>query len=215
MFSSIFKNIFPWIKAKIGQFGNGINNLTIANGVVSMTGTAKRSLKLKLNIDVISQIAAAKPTQVIRGINRGFSMPIYAADNEELFATSIVPRRWDGVSDLNVCIAGMLSGLEDIGDKFKFQLSWACVNCEKVMPDTTVDVETETIVLTGRAAAWNIYKINFTIDYDTAGHIITPGCLLSWRLRRIAASASEVTNEIVILVGVQLYDVDKMFGVGD
>lgn len=212
MFNSIFRNIFPWIRVKIGQFGNAINNLTITDGVVSMAGTAKRSLTLQLNIDTISQIAAAKPTQVVRGINKGFSMPIYAADNEELFATSIVPRRWDGVSDLTASILVMLSGLEDVGDKFKFQLSWDCVSCEGTMSDTTVDVEVETTVLTGRAAAWNVYKLNFTIDYDPVGHVVVPGCLLSWRLRRIAASTLEVTNEIIALVAADSFNVDKMFG---
>jgi len=47
---------------------------------------------------------------------------------------------------------------------------------------------------------------------ENLGCVITPGCLLSWRLRRIAASTSEVTAEIVVLVSADSYDVDKMFG---
>jgi len=212
IFGSVFKNIFPWIRVKTGQFGDGTNNLSIIDGVVSMTGTKKRNLQMQPSIDVIAQIAHEKPTEVVRGVTRGFSMPVYNADNEELFLYTIVPRRWDGESDLEICLSTAISGAEDVGDKFKFQLSWDCVNCEEIIGDTPVDVEVETTIVTGRAAAWNVYRVTFVINYDEVGHVITPGALLSWRLRRIAASSLEVTNEVVVFASADSYVVDKMFG---
>ncbi|MBA7559900.1 hypothetical protein ES708_01518 [subsurface metagenome] len=182
IFGGVFKNIFPWMRVGTGQFGDGTNNLTIADGIVSLAGTKKRNLQLRPQIDVIAQIAASKPTQVTRGISRGFSMPIWDSGgnvNEELFLYSIVPRRWDAVSDLEVCMGVAISGAEDVGDKFKFQLSWDCVNCGEVLGETSVDVEVETTILIGRSAAWNVYRVDFTIDYDATGHIVTPECLLS------------------------------------
>jgi len=204
------------ITESTGRFGDDSNYLDIdGGGVVSMVGTAKRSLMLRPSIDVITQIFHAKPTQYTRGAHKGFSMPIWDSGgnaDEQLFLYSIVPQRWDGVSDLKVCAATILMGAEDVGDKFKFRLLWDCVNCEEVMGDTMVDVDAEITVLTGRSAAYNVYRLEFTIDHDTIGHVITPGCLLSWVLRRVGASASEVTNEIGLFVSSDSYGVNKMFG---
>ncbi|MFA7099346.1 MAG: hypothetical protein WC143_04605 [Eubacteriales bacterium] len=66
-------------------FGDDTDNLTINDGVVSLNGAAKRSLTIRAGIDYVAQIAHAKPTQVTVGLAKGYSMPIYAADNEELF----------------------------------------------------------------------------------------------------------------------------------
>ncbi|GAH65796.1 unnamed protein product, partial [marine sediment metagenome] len=36
------------------------------------------------------------PALVTRGIFHGFSLPVYAANDQELFGTICVPGRWDG-----------------------------------------------------------------------------------------------------------------------
>lgn len=196
-----------------GRFGSASNYLDIDNGgVIALTGTAKRTLRLRPTINVIPQIAQTKPTAATRGVHYGFSMPVYNIDNEELFLYTIVPTRRDGASDFTVCLAVSLGGAEDVGDKFKFQLSWDRITCENVVLDTSVNVEVETTVLTDRNDAYDTYRVDFTIDYDSTGHEISAGDLLSWRIRRIAASALEVTNEVIVWVSSDHYTTDKMFG---
>ena len=156
----------------------------------------------------------AKPTQVQRGAFFGYSLPIYNADNEELFFQQRVPHRWDGASDIRIKIRAVLSAGEDVGDKFKFQLSWEHAQEEEVVPATVNDLEVETTILAGRNTAYDKYKLSYTIDYDIdgAGHEIKPGELLAVRVRRIAASELEVSNEIIFLDCVIQYRRDKFGG---
>ena len=172
----------------------------------------KLTLRPEINIDEIKK--QLKPTQVQRGIFFGYSMPIYAADNEELFFAQKVPERWDGASDIRVKILVALAGAEDVGDKFKIQNSWEHTACEGVIPATFNDVEIETTILVSRNAQYDIYCLTFTIDYDIdgAGNEIKGGELLTARLRRIAASELEVSNEIIIFDWVVEYQRNK-FGV--
>ena len=50
-------------------------------------------------------------------------MPIYNSDDEELYYTAKVEERWDGVTNPHMKIYCCLTGAEDVGDKFKIQLS--------------------------------------------------------------------------------------------
>lgn len=171
----------------------------------------KGYLRKRLDLDYVTQIAWGKPTLISRGIHKGFSFPIYSTDNEELFGNASIPRRWDGVSNFEVVFLVSTSGIEDVGDKFKFQFSWDRIYCGKVIVDTVVDVEVETTIAIGNSAAWSTYFVIFTIDYDIADHSISESNLLSGRLRRIAASALEVTNEIVVWSAFVNFKVDKIF----
>lgn len=170
------------------------------------------TLRPKILINVTQ--TPAIPTQVQRGVFFGYSLPVYNADNEELFFNQRVPYRWDGSSNIRVKIRAVLSGGEDVGDKFKFQLSWEHAQEDEVVPNTANDVEVETTILTNRNAAYDKYKLSFTIDYDIdgVGHEIKPGELVGVRIRRIAASALEVSNEIIFLDCVIQYQRDKFGG---
>lgn len=171
------------------------------------------NLTLRPSLNSIEQIAHAKPTQVAIGVFYGFSMPVYAADNEELFISQIVPGRWDGVSDIEIHVFCCLGGVEDVGDNFKFQLSWEHAVDENVVPATTHDVQVEQAVLAGRAAQYDLYVLCFTIDYDAdgVGNEIQPHEVLGMRLYRIDATNPDVTNEIIVLDWHDHYEVDKMF----
>lgn len=155
-------------------------------------------VQLVPKIDYITQAASGKPTQISRGVHKGFSMPVYSADNEELFLQSIIPSRWDEADNIEIALLMSLSGAEDVGDKFKFQVSWDRVHEGDAVVDTSVDVEVETTIIAGGSAIWSTYLALFTIDYDTANRIINVGDFLSWRLRRITASSLEVSNEVVV-----------------
>lgn len=149
------------------------------------------------NIDSLTHVSTSKPTLVRRGVNRGFSFPIYAADNEELFVNSIVSNRWDGVSDITLNLLASLSAAEDVGDTFSFQVSWDRISPDNAVSNGAIDVEVETTIVVGGSAAWSTYLVPFTIDYTSAGRKILVGDMLSWRIRRIASSV-EVANEIII-----------------
>ena len=197
------------------KIGTAPNQLTIsAGGIITMAGTAKRVLMLRAEMDYTAQIAHTKPTQVAIGVFKGFSFPIYAADNEELFFRETVPERWDGASDIVFHVKIALVNTEDVGDVFKFQLSWEHAVEGEPVPVTSNDVEVQQAVLTDRNAQYDEYILTFTIDHniDGAGNEIKAHELLSARLRRIAATGTAVDNEIIVLNWHTHYDTDKMFG---
>jgi len=197
------------------QLGDGgtTNYLQVsATGVVSLVGSAKRILTLRAELDQAKTAGTGKPTQVSIGIFQGFSLPIHGAD-EELFFRENVPGRWDEASDIVFHVKVALSGAEDVGDKFQLRLSWEHAVEEEVVPVTSNDVDVETTVLAGRAAQYDEYEIEFTIDYniDGAGNEIKMHELLGSRLIRIAATANEIAGEVIVLDWHTHYTVDKMF----
>lgn len=139
--------------------------------------------------------AQGKPTPVAIGVFSGYSMPIYNSDDEEIFFGMKVPRRWDGTTNPVVYVFAHLGDTEDVGDKFNFQLSYQSRDYGAgVLVATTNDVPVETTVLTGRNAQYDSYIIEFPIDATK----LCAGCLFEARLRRIAASGNEVSNEVIV-----------------
>lgn len=201
-----------------GRFGSGANYIDIdSGGILTLHGTAKCYLTIRPRLGVIYQIAHAKPTQVQQGVYFGYSMPIYNADNEELFFTARIPYRWDGESDFVFEIYIWLSNAEDAGDKFKFQLSWEHANPfadGSGIPATSNDVTAEYAVLIDRVAQYSCYRMSFVIDYDIdgAGNEIVPGNNFSARLRRIDATDPDITNEIVAYDWKIKYPINKFYG---
>jgi len=180
---------------------------------LNLFGKAKRLLTLRpeINQDEVRKWAVPDATQV--GTFFGYSMPIYIADShEELFFKQRVPYRWDGVYNPNARIKVVLAGVEDIDDNFKFQLSWEHFAVTDIVPTTSNDVEVEQTVLASRNAQYSSYELNFIIDYDIdgPGNEIIAGELLGGRLRRIAASAPQVTSEIIVLDWVIEYRRDRL-----
>ena len=144
-------------------------------------------------LDHATLIGTGKPTEVSRGLFKGFSLPVYAAANEELFGTANVPLDWDGASDFYVHVLCYLAGAEDTKN-FKLQCSWEhYAPGPDIVPATSADVEVETA--TGAAAAqFQSYKVAFQMTYGD----LARDDVISMRLRRIAASANEAAGEIVI-----------------
>jgi hypothetical protein len=195
------------------SIGDGTNKLVISSsGVVTMEGTAKRTLITRPTFDVTQQISHAKPSQVELGVASVYSLPVYNSDNEELFFREIVPGRWDGASNITFCVIAALSGAEDVGDKFNLQFSWEHQKIGEPFKVTSNDVPIETIILTDHAAQYDTYCVEFPIDYDidTASDLILARQPLFGRLRRIAATSLEVTNEILITNWYVKYTVDKI-----
>ena len=156
----------------------------------------------------------AKPTFVTLGAYAGYSFPIYNTDDEELFFRESIPGRWDGASNINAYMVLMLSAAEDVGDKFKFQLSWAShVTGSGALSNTTTDVPIEQAVATSRSAQYSIYLLTFAIDYTVPTPDLAPGDHFGGRIRRIAAAATQVSNEIILLDFYMTYNVNKIYKV--
>lgn len=189
---------------------SGENGILVEDGGgVSLIGTGKRDLTIRPDLDFTNIAALGKPTQVTIGAFRGYSMPLYAAD-EELFFSENVPGRWDGESDIELDVLVALALAETPGEQFKFQLSWNQVGPTDIVPAATHDVTDEITVVDGTQYA--TYMLTFVIDYNIdAGDVILPHDALSGRLRRVAATGDEVDGEIIVLDWHNHFIVDKMF----
>jgi hypothetical protein len=190
-----------------------------SNGIATFVGTAKRHLTLRPQLSsstLIKTPLAVKPTPITLGAFTGFSMPIYNSDEEELYFRLRTPYRWDGNSNPSFKMIIALSAAEDVGDKFKFQLSWNNTSTTGVIEADNVDVETETTVVTDHSAQYSTYIVTFELDYDNAGlqQTMISGNNVVGRIRRIAASSLEVSNEIYIMDWVSVWQVNKIFGNG-
>lgn len=180
-------------------------------GVVTMAGTAKRTLNLRPDLDFSKITAQGKPTQVVYGAFLGYSLPLYAAD-EELFFSINTPGRWDGGSDVIIHILIALSGAEDVNDDFKLQVSWEHADIGEPIENTTHDVEVETNLVAGRVAAYDTYQVDFTLDYDVdTPDILQAHDLIAMRLRRVAVAGTEINGEVIVLDYHMEFTVDKMF----
>lgn len=196
--------------------GDGTNQLVIsAGGVLTLEGTAQRVLAIRPEIDYVTQIAHAKPTQETRGVFKLYSFPVYAADDEQLIFHANVPGRWNGSSDITFHVLCALGGAEDVGDYFKFRLSWESTHAGEVVPATSHAVDVEQIVLAGRNAAYDEYELTFTIDWDAdgGGNEVLNHDLLGATLYRVDATNPDVSNEIKVLDYHLHYPVNKMFAV--
>lgn len=169
-----------------------------ATDAVTMSDSGLVYFELRPDLDRCAIIGQGKPTRVIQGIYEGFSLPVYAADNEELFLAMCVPGRYDEASDIEVHVYCWLSQAEDTKN-FKLQLSWEHFTPgTDIAPATSNNVEVQTATGVG-AAQFQSYKVCFTIDYDidTPDNIVSDD-IIGMRLRRIAATANECGGEIVI-----------------
>jgi hypothetical protein len=199
------------------RWGDGTNFFNISDilGQLTWGGTFLKKLTLRPGLIQSAAKVAGVPTEVYRGLNIGYSLPIWttpAGANEQLGFRMRIPVRWDGVTDPQVGVCVSISAAEDVGDKFKFQLEWQTTNEGAEMGTTTSSTTSEQTVLTGRAAAYDTYFIFFTLDASDVNNPIISGEMLQTRLRRIAASSSEVSNEIIVWDWASTWAVDKVYG---
>ena len=170
-------------------------------------------LSMRPFIEQGSVAGAGKPTIVTRGVSKGYSVPLYAAD-EELFISEYIAGRWDGASDITISIIGYLSAAEDVGDDFALQVSWANkATSSGVWQNTSTDVEVRTNIDTGRAAQYSIYKVELPIDWNVNDPDIVASDFFAARVRRIAVGGgyTEMSGEFVITSIVITYNVNKVF----
>jgi len=201
----------------IGDGGITNYNKFDSGGYQTMYGSAQGKLTLRPNLIQKASKFLGVPTEVYRGCNVGYSFPIWNSggnSNEELYFRMRIPNRWDGTTDPQFGVMTTITGAEDVGDKYKFQLEWQTTSCggDTVMGTTTSNTVNEQTIITGGAAAYTAYCVFFTLDADDSTNPIVAGEMLQGRIRRIAASANEVTNEVIIWDWVTMWKTSKVFG---
>lgn len=177
------------------------------------TPCACGTLTIRPTLDFGRILGVTKPTPVYlpapNGLFQGYSLPIYSSDDEELSYRTKIPERWDGYTNPHAIFYTCLTGAEDVGDKFKFQFDANAVQCDNgdVLPTTPTNYYNETTIIEGKNNQYNIYCIDFELNATN----ITPGDMAAGRLRRIAASANEVTNEIAVLYFMLEFKTNKIY----
>lgn len=174
---------------------------------IILEGDSKVWIEFRPDVDFRLVRAQGTPTWVNRGVFGGFSLPIYAADDEELFLDICVPDRWDGTSITHIHIDCWIDTAQDAAnDAFNLQTSYEhYAPSTDIVPATSTDVDTETT--TGVAVQFQSYQVNFDIP---AGDMLGDD-ILTFRLRRIAvAVGNEIDGKIVINhIGV-IFNCDKL-----
>ena len=205
--------------AGVIKMGDGTNQTVVsAAGVITWEGTAKRILTIRPEMNLAKIAQNEKPTMVTYGAHQCFSMPIYDTDDEELFFVFNMPGRWDGSSDLTMHVICALGSAETANDDFNLQLSWQSTTAGSdpstsvILENTTVDVEVETNIADARKAQYNVFEIEFTLDWDNAGLNTNLGShdTVVCRLRRIAAAGTEIDGQILILDSHVHMTIDKV-----
>jgi len=178
------------------------------------TFLAPKLLTLRPEINISEINKRTVPVQTQRGVFFGYILPVYDTDYQEIYISQRVPYRWDESSDIRVQVRIMLAAGEDVGDKFNLQLAWENAVCGNIVPDSVNLVPVETTLLADRNDAFDEYCITFTIDYDIdgEGNEIKAGSFLAMRLRRLAASSLEITDNIILLDFLIEYQRDKFGG---
>lgn len=198
------------------RVGDATNNTFIcASGLQTYHGNAKVKLTLRPGLVEKSTKAGGTPTQVIRGVNIGYSLPIWSDPvnlDEELYWRLRIPVRWDGITDPQFGIAISLASAEDVGDNFKLSLEWQTTNKGAIIGTTTSVCYSEQTVLTGQNSQYSTYFIFFTIDADDSNNPITHGEMLQARIRRIDATDPDITGEVIVWDWASIWPCDKTYG---
>ena len=163
-----------------------------ASGQQALIGDARYWISVAPFLDENSANTANKPTLVTRGIFGGYSLPEYAAD-EELRYRLRVPHAWDATTNPWFVAITSISAAEDVDDNYMFQLEWQSKDILHVIPDTIQETLTDEVTVVD-GTAFYAEIIAFELDATT----ILRGQNLQARLRRIAATAPSVDNEIVV-----------------
>ena len=108
---------------------------------------------------------------------------------EELYYRFKVPERWDGISDPIINGYNYITGVEDVGDTFKFTFDYNCVDCMNgVLTDSVYSVDDEATIATGRTAQYTPYCLQASIPAAT----VQESGIFAGRVRRERALAQRL-----------------------
>lgn len=182
---------------------------------ITFQDAAKMRLSMRPFIEIGDIAVQEKPTVVSYGATKGYSLPLYAA-NEEIFFSEYIAGRWDGASNITVSVIGYLDTAETVDDDFNLSLQWENkATGSGVVPSAVNTIYQVTNCPTGRNAQYSIYKVDFPIDWDLPNPDVAASDFFAGRLYRSAVGAGnvEIAGEFVVTMIVITYQVDKVFKV--
>lgn len=169
-----------------------MGKIKMNNGAFEINDDNYVCIPITFNYTRISGLA--KPDVAVLGTYIGFVLPIFASDDQELFGNDCVLEEWDSTRAIEFCVDGWLDTAND-NKKFKLQAALGIARDGLVLsstPTATIEVETDV----GASVAQNtFFEVPFTFDAVSAG--VQNGDSVGLRLRRIAASANEITGNFV------------------
>jgi len=180
---------------------------------ITFTGDAKCRLSMRPFIEIGDIAVQEKPTVVSYGATKGYSLPLYAA-NEEIFFSEYIAGRWDGASNITISVIGYLDTAETADDDFNLSLQWQNkATSSGVVPIAVNTIYQVTNCPTGRNVQYSIYKVDFPIDWDLPATDLAASDYFAGRLYRSAVGAGnvEIAGEFVVTMIVITYQVDKVF----
>ena len=180
-------------------------------GQMALSGDGITYFKERPRIELSRVLSVGKPSIVFRGTIRGFSLPVYSSDNEELFLDlPNVPARWDGASDPVVYITGYLD-TANTSKKFKLACDWTYFSADDE-PDGTAVEQPYVEITTGTWGQYHTFTAAITLNYDVvAANALAPGDFLQLRVYRIAASGDEIAGEVVVTGVAIKWRMDKLY----
>lgn len=188
------------------------------NGIEKFRPTyfeSNRLLTIRPTFNQARISAVSKPTAVFLGAFQGYSMPIWNETTnaeEELFYRFKIPERWDGKTDPVLHFYTYLSVTEDVGDNFKFEFGYNCVDCDDgALTDTVHLVYDDATITTGHSAQYTPYCLTSAVS---TSNLFGEG-LFAGRIRRVASDGIEVSGEIVAMYLTMEFPVDKIYATWD
>lgn len=196
------------------------------NAISKMTNFLlhEKKLNVRLNMDFASIVRHGNfvflvPNIVYVGVFEGFLMPVFNDDGQELFFTTKVPERWDGITNPYLTLWCALEDDEVAEARFKFQLDWInCCQTEVVLTEEFITKYVDEEILIEKKDKYNVYRLRLEIDIGAPTQMVPkrqelkPGDLISGRIRRISAGDAEIANDIIVVDYYMGYKVDKLFG---
>ena len=201
------------VPIRISAVPDGANYTQIAtDGAITYAGSAKRHLSMRPAFVAGRTGGVSKPTMIAVGAFGTYSMPIFAADDEELYWRLQVPGRWDGSSNIIYHLVCALAGAEDVNDNFRMQLSWAFTDGETgTFPVATNDTYDDATMTAGHTAQYSVFHLEFTIDWDLPAVDVAVGGVLAGRVRRVASLGVEIAGEVLVLDHWLNFQIDKVY----
>lgn len=174
------------------------------HGPITMVGNGRVTLEVRPELDFARIAGIAKPTRVTRGAYTGFSLPLYAAD-QELFMAICIPDRWSGDADIELHIYCYLDEA-NTGKAFRLVAAYNYITVGvDAVPDGLTDVPVQTD--TDGAAQYQSFEVIFIIPYTG----MAAEDQLAIRLRRVAVEeADEIGGKVVITHWGMIFTRDKM-----
>lgn len=160
------------------------------DGELRLEGDGRVYREVIPDLDFSTVKALGKPSLVISGVVRGFSLPVYK-EGEEIYVDLCVPVWWDGGSDFIVHVFCYIE-VANPSRQFALEVGWAVYEPTGIVPSGYVQsiVEKET----GDGAWRQSYELRMALP----GNEVSVGDHMNLRIRRVETGTDDIEGDIVV-----------------